>query len=201
MTNVNGIHYEFSKPVRNEKDGYYYQRFRQVDAGSCYDEGPEKDLGATLGDVHRFYEDIQSLQQSTTDQTGILKDLLKSVEETEGRIKTAIEKNDPRDSIQIPLDNAPGSNDIIIDELDENGRLPLGKYIPITLRTNDGISSAYNPQALWDNQRAASTYQPSLAVPSLEDFRAFQTLTEPGPATFNERGAAVQRSDAIVDLR
>lgn len=31
MTNINGIHYEISKPVRNKKDGYYYQRVRQVD--------------------------------------------------------------------------------------------------------------------------------------------------------------------------
>lgn len=31
MTNINGIHYEISKPIRNQKDGYYYQRFRQVD--------------------------------------------------------------------------------------------------------------------------------------------------------------------------
>ncbi len=31
MTDINGIHYEISKPVKNQKDGYFYQRVRQVD--------------------------------------------------------------------------------------------------------------------------------------------------------------------------
>ena len=31
MTNIRGIHYEISKPVHNDVDGYYYQRRRQVD--------------------------------------------------------------------------------------------------------------------------------------------------------------------------
>ena len=31
MTDIRGIHYETSKPVLNEDDGYYYQRRRQVD--------------------------------------------------------------------------------------------------------------------------------------------------------------------------
>ncbi len=44
-----------------------------------------------------------------------------------------------------------------------------------------------NPAAFWDSQPPASTYKPARDVPSLEDFRAFQALREPGPATFNER--------------
>jgi hypothetical protein len=31
MSDINGIHYEISKPVKNPADGYYYQRVRQVD--------------------------------------------------------------------------------------------------------------------------------------------------------------------------
>lgn len=31
MSDIRGIHYEISKPVRNPYDGYYYQRIRQVD--------------------------------------------------------------------------------------------------------------------------------------------------------------------------
>jgi len=31
MTNINGIHYEISEPVQNQNDGYFYQRYRQVD--------------------------------------------------------------------------------------------------------------------------------------------------------------------------
>jgi hypothetical protein len=31
MSGIRGIHYEFSKPLRNPDDGHYYQRIRQVD--------------------------------------------------------------------------------------------------------------------------------------------------------------------------
>jgi hypothetical protein len=31
MTDIRGIHYEYSKPVRSDTDGHYYQRVRQVD--------------------------------------------------------------------------------------------------------------------------------------------------------------------------
>lgn len=31
MTDINGIHYEISKPVQNLDDGHWYQRVRQVD--------------------------------------------------------------------------------------------------------------------------------------------------------------------------
>ena len=31
MTDIRGIHYEIPKPVRNDTDGYWYQRRRQVD--------------------------------------------------------------------------------------------------------------------------------------------------------------------------
>lgn len=44
-----------------------------------------------------------------------------------------------------------------------------------------------NPAAFWDDQQPASPYKPAVEVPSLEDFRALQALTESGPATFNER--------------
>src|SRR5947209_2858277 len=42
MTENRGIHYEISKPVRNEYDGYYYQRIRQVDEdGNLVGEGDQ----------------------------------------------------------------------------------------------------------------------------------------------------------------
>jgi len=52
---------------------------------------------------------------------------------------------------------------------------------------HDQSGNRVNPEAFWDDQRPASTYKPALDVPSLGDFRAFQALTESGPATFNER--------------
>src|SRR6185437_15124527 len=31
MTDIRGIHFEYSKPVRRDTDGHFYQRVRQVD--------------------------------------------------------------------------------------------------------------------------------------------------------------------------
>jgi hypothetical protein len=42
MTDIRGIHYEISKPILNDADGYYYQRRRQVDDhGNLVGEGDQ----------------------------------------------------------------------------------------------------------------------------------------------------------------
>lgn len=86
--NINGIHYEISKPKQNPNDGYYYQRVRQVD-----------DKGNLVGVGEQTFRSAQP--DSTDGLFGLSIDLAKagSASMDIGQVGWGIFRKDPRTAV------------------------------------------------------------------------------------------------------